>query len=63
MSPLAITAVIFALMLVLMALRTPIAVAMFVAGSVGYVAQAGWLPFATSSTRRRSPASRATTCR
>jgi hypothetical protein len=46
MSPLAITAVIFALMLVLMALRTPIAVAMFVAGSVGYVAQAGWLPFA-----------------
>src|SRR5215207_2071433 len=46
MSPLAITAVIFALMLVLMALRTPIAVAMFVAGSIGYVAQAGWLPFA-----------------
>jgi len=45
MSPLAITAVIFALMLVLMALRTPIAVAMFVAGSVGYVAQAGWMPF------------------
>ena len=46
MSPLAITALIFALMLALMALRTPIAVAMFVAGSVGYVAQAGWLPFA-----------------
>src|SRR4051794_13739801 len=33
-------------MLVLMAVRTPIAVAMFVAGSVGYVAQAGWAPFA-----------------
>src|SRR5215213_5191099 len=46
MSPLAITAVIFALMLVLMALRTPIAVAMFVAGSTGYVVQAGWLPLA-----------------
>src|SRR5436190_1173897 len=46
MTPLAITGAIFALMLVLMALRTPIAVAMFVAGSVGYVAQAGWLPFA-----------------
>ena len=46
MSPLAITAVIFALMLVLMALRTPIAVAMFVAGSVGYVAQAGRQPYA-----------------
>ena len=44
MSPLAITAVIFALMLALMAVRTPIAVAMFVAGSDGYVAQAGWLP-------------------
>ena len=29
-----------------MALRTPIAIAMFVAGSVGYVLQAGWLPFA-----------------
>ena len=45
MSPLAITGGIFALMLVLMALRTPIAVAMFVAGSVGYVTQAGWSPF------------------
>ena len=29
-----------------MALRTPIAIAMFVAGSIGYVAQAGWPPFA-----------------
>jgi C4-dicarboxylate transporter DctM subunit len=33
-------------MLVLMALRTPIAVAMFVAGATGYVLQAGWLPLA-----------------
>ena len=34
-------------MLVLMALRTPIAVAMFAAGVVGYVTQAGWLPLAS----------------
>ena len=40
-------AAIFAVMLVLMALRTPIAVAMFVAGAVGYVVQAGWLPLAS----------------
>ena len=46
MSPLAITGAIFAIMLVLMALRTPIAIAMLVAGSIGYVAQAGWPPYA-----------------
>ena len=34
------------LMFVLMALRTPIAIAMFVAGSAGYVVQTGWLPYA-----------------
>ena len=45
MTPLAITGAIFAVMLLLMALRTPIAIAMFVAGSLGYVAQAGWGPF------------------
>ncbi len=45
MTPLAITGVIFGLMLLLMAVRTPISIAMFVAGSVGYVAQAGWGPF------------------
>lgn len=44
MSPLALTLMIFAIMLLLMALRTPIAIAMFVAGSMGYVSQAGWLP-------------------
>jgi tripartite ATP-independent transporter DctM subunit len=33
-------------MLVLMAVRTPISVAMFAAGLVGYVMQAGWLPLA-----------------
>ena len=45
MSPLSLTLLIFFLMVGLMALRTPIAVAMFVAGSVGYVMQAGWAPF------------------
>jgi len=46
MTPLMLTVAIFAIMLVLMAIRTPIAVAMFVAGTAGYVAQAGWLPLA-----------------
>src|SRR4029077_9104155 len=46
MSPLANTGLIFGLMLVLMALRTPIAVSMFVAGSVGYVIPAGSVPLA-----------------
>jgi C4-dicarboxylate transporter DctM subunit len=50
MSPLAHTGLIFGLMLLLMALRTPIAVSMFVAGSIGYI-------------HRRSRGSRATTCR
>lgn len=47
MSPLALTALIFGLMLLLMALRTPIAIAMFAAGATGYVLQAGWLPLAS----------------
>ncbi len=47
MTPVQLTMAIFAIMIVLMALRTPIAVAMFVAGAVGYVAQAGWLPLAS----------------
>ena len=46
MSPIALTVTIFATMLVLMAVRTPISIAMFAAGVVGYVAQAGWLPLA-----------------
>jgi C4-dicarboxylate transporter, DctM subunit len=46
LSPLTLTIAIFGVMLVLMALRTPIAVAMFIAGALGYVAQAGWLPLA-----------------
>jgi hypothetical protein len=46
MSPIALTVTIFATMLVLMAVRTPISIAMFAAGVVGYVTQAGWLPLA-----------------
>ncbi len=47
MTPLTLTLMIFAIMLVLMALRTPIAIAMFVAGCLGYAAQAGWSPLAS----------------
>jgi C4-dicarboxylate transporter DctM subunit len=47
MSPLMMTLLIFAVMLVLMAARTPIAIAMFAAGVVGYVMQSGWLPLAS----------------
>ncbi|MEN9418558.1 MAG: hypothetical protein RI988_2178 [Pseudomonadota bacterium] len=46
MSPITLTVLIFGVMLVLMAVRTPIAIAMFSAGVVGYVLQAGWLPLA-----------------
>jgi tripartite ATP-independent transporter DctM subunit len=47
MTPLQLTLMIFVIMVALMALRAPIAVSMFVAGAVGYVAQAGWLPLAS----------------
>ncbi len=47
MTPIALTVLIFALMLALMALRVPIAVSMFAAGSVGYVLKAGWSPLAS----------------
>lgn len=46
MSPIVLTLLIFGIMLVLMAVRVPIAISMFTAGAVGYVAQAGWLPLA-----------------
>jgi C4-dicarboxylate transporter, DctM subunit len=46
MSPLALTLLIFGIMLLLMAVRVPIAIAMFTAGATGYVLQAGWLPLA-----------------
>jgi C4-dicarboxylate transporter DctM subunit len=44
MSPLALCGVIFGLMLLLMAIRTPIAISMFIAGCIGYVLQAGLAP-------------------
>jgi tripartite ATP-independent transporter DctM subunit len=47
MTPITLTVLIFGVMLVLMAVRTPIAIAMFAAGTVGYVLQAGWLPLAS----------------
>ncbi len=47
MSGLTIALLIFGTMLVLMAVRVPIAVAMFVAGTAGYLMQAGWLPFSS----------------
>ena len=47
MSPMAHAGLLFALMLALMAVRVPIAVAMFAAGCVGYVTQAGWEPLAS----------------
>ena len=47
MSATALTLTFLGLMFALMALRTPIAIAMFLAGSVGYVLQAGWQPYAS----------------
>jgi C4-dicarboxylate transporter, DctM subunit len=47
MSPIALTILIFALMLGLMAVRVPIAICMFAAGCIGYVLQAGWAPLAS----------------
>ncbi len=44
MTPLALTGLIFGVMLLLMAIRTPIAIAMFVAGCIGYILQAGLAP-------------------
>ena len=44
MSTMSIGLAMFAGMLVLMAVRVPIAVAMFIPGAVGYMALSGWLP-------------------
>jgi C4-dicarboxylate transporter, DctM subunit len=44
MSAIQLTLSIFGIMLLLMAVRVPIAITMFIAGGAGYVAQAGWLP-------------------
>jgi C4-dicarboxylate transporter, DctM subunit len=46
MSGLSIALCVLILMFALMAVRTPIAIAMFVSGSVGYVWQTGWMPYA-----------------
>ena len=46
MSALSLALTIFGIMLVLMAIRVPIAVAMFGAGTVGYLIQSGWGPYA-----------------
>jgi C4-dicarboxylate transporter, DctM subunit len=46
LSPITLALLIFGVMLVLMALRAPIAISMFFAGVIGYVLQAGWLPLA-----------------
>jgi C4-dicarboxylate transporter DctM subunit len=45
MSAVELTLGIFAVMLVLMAIRVPISVSMFVAGTTGYLLQTGWGPF------------------
>ena len=42
MSALTLSLIIFGLMLLLMAVRTPIAIAMFGAGTIGYLMQSGW---------------------
>ena len=47
MSSLSLTLLIFGSMLVLMAVRVPIAASMFAAGAIGYVTQTGWAPFAS----------------
>ena len=46
MDPIALALLIFGIMIALMVVRIPIAVAMFVAGTTGYLMQAGWLPYA-----------------
>jgi len=47
MSALSLALTIFGIMLVLMAIRVPIAFAMFGAGTAGYLMQSGWSPYAS----------------
>ena len=47
MSGLQLALMIFGIMLLLMAVRVPIAICMFVAGVIGYITQAGWAPLAS----------------
>lgn len=62
MSALSLALTIFGIMLALMAIRVPIAVAMFGAGTVGYVMQVAGEHFPASSTRKPLPALPAMTC-
>jgi C4-dicarboxylate transporter, DctM subunit len=48
MTSISMAAAIFGVMLVLMALRVPIAVSMFSAGAFGYITQVGWPPFSSN---------------
>ena len=48
MSSLSMAGAIFGVMLLLMALRVPIAISMFAAGVFGYISQVGWLPFSNN---------------
>ena len=45
MSAIQLTLLIFGAMLAFMAIRVPIAIAMFAAGTVGYLVQTGWGPY------------------
>jgi C4-dicarboxylate transporter DctM subunit len=47
MSSITLALLIFGIMLAFMAVRVPIAVAMFAAGGIGYVMQTGWGPFSS----------------
>ena len=47
MNALTLALTIFGIMLVLMAIRVPIAIAMFGAGTAGYLMQSGWAPYAS----------------
>jgi C4-dicarboxylate transporter DctM subunit len=47
MSALTLCLIIFGAMLVLMAIRVPIAVSMFSAGTLGYLIQTGWGPYSS----------------
>ena len=53
MSSFSIGLTMFGAMLVLMAVRVPIAVAMFVPGALGYLALSGWLPLLAHLGRAR----------
>ena len=45
MTGLSLAGLMIVLMFAFMAIRTPIAIAMFLSGSIGYVVQTGWMPY------------------